>query len=239
LDLLLESFEQNQETERIIHHAKNANEYETVVHYAPLAAVQAASVGAHIEAARLYLSAIEYYQGDDKDTLLQFYESYAYECYLTSQVKEAIIYSTKSLTLWKKKNDTEKIGNCMRFLSRLWWFDGNRKQAESFAGQAIEVLDKQPSSRAKAMAYSNMSQLKMLSDQSAECIAWGEKAIAMAQELEDEETLSHALNNVGSVKMNIQSSKQKGIELLQQSLEIALKNSFHEHAARNERLCIC
>jgi hypothetical protein len=26
--------------------------------------------------------------------------------------------------------------------------------------------------------------------------------------------------------------KQKGIELLQQSLEIALKNSYHEHVAR-------
>ena len=99
------------------------------------------------------------------------------------------------------------------------------------------------------MAFSNMSQLKMLSDQSDECIAWGEKAIAIAKEMNDEETLSHALNNVGSVQMKLPSSKQKGIELLQQSLEIALKNSFHEHAARaysnlgsngseNERLCI-
>jgi tetratricopeptide (TPR) repeat protein len=82
------------------------------------------------------------------------------------------------------------------------------------------------------MAFSNMSQLKMLFDQSAESIAWGEKAIAIARELNDEETLSHALNNVGSVQMNLRSSKQKGIELLQESLVTALKNSFHEHAAR-------
>jgi DNA-binding CsgD family transcriptional regulator len=80
--------------------------------------------------------------------------------------------------------------------------------------------------------FSNMSQIKMLSNQSAECIAWGKKAIAIAQEVNDEESLSHALNNVGSVQMNVQSSKQKGIALLQQSLDIALKNSFHEHAAR-------
>ncbi|MGE5106201.1 MAG: AAA family ATPase [Sphingobacteriales bacterium] len=232
LDLLQESFEQNQEIERIIHHAKNANEYDIVVRYAPLAARQAASVGAHIEASKLYLTAIEYYQGNDIDILIQFYESYAYECYLTNQIKEAIIYTGKSLNLWKKKNDIEKIGNCMRFLSRLWWFDGNRKQAESFGGQAIEVLDKQPSSSTKAMAYSNMSQLKMLSDETDECIYWGEKAIAIAKELGDEETLSHALNNIGSVQMKIKSSLQKGIELLQQSLAIALKNSYHEHVAR-------
>ena len=232
LDMLRENFEQNQEIEQIIHHAKNANEYDLVVHYAPIAAKQAASVGAHTEASRLYLTAIEYYQGNDQNILIQFYESYAYECYLINQIKEAIIYTGKSLNLWKKKNDEEKIGNSLRFLSRLWWFDGNRKKAESFGVQAIEVLDKQPTSKAKAMAYSNMSQLKMLSDEIEECIAWGEKASAIARELNDEETLSHALNSMGSALMTIQSSKSKGIELLKQSMEIALRNSYHEHVAR-------
>ncbi len=232
LDLLKENFEQNKEIERIIHHAKNANEYEIVVHYAPIAAMHAAAVGAHTEASRLYLTAIEYYQGSDKDILIQFYESYAYECYLTNQAKEAIIYTGKSLNIWKAKNDLEKTGNCMRFLSRLWWLEGNAKNAKKFAEEAVDAFSNQPSSHAKAMAFSNMSQLKMLFDQPAESIGWGEKAINMAKELGDEETLSHALNNVGSVYMNIRSSVQEGIELLQQSLGIALKNSFHEHAAR-------
>ncbi|HMH22997.1 MAG TPA: AAA family ATPase [Puia sp.] len=232
LDLFLGDFGEKQETERIIHHAKNANEYELVIHYAPIAARQAASVGAHIEASKLYFTAIEYYQGNDKDKLIQFFESYAYECYLTNRIKEAIIYQGKSLTLRKEKSDTEKIGNCMRFLSRLWWFDGNRKQAESYGNQAIEVLGDQPSSSAKAMAFSNMSQLKMLSGEAADCIFWGEKAIEIAKELADEETLSHALNNVGAVQLKIPSSKQKGLGLLQESLAIALKNAYHEHAAR-------
>ena len=232
LELFMESYENNQEIERIVHLAKNANEYDTVVHYAPLAARKAAIVGAHIEAARLYLTAIEYYQGADKDILIEFYERYAYECYLINQVKEAIIYTTKSLHLWEENNDKEKIGNSLRFLSRLWWFDGNRKNAERYAGQAIEVLDSQPPSTAKATAYSNMSQLKLLSDQTDECISWGDKAIAIARALNDEETIAHALNSMGSALMTIQSSMPKGIALLQQSLEIALKNSFHEHVAR-------
>ena len=231
LDLLVESFEDNQATERIIHHAKNANEYELVVKYAPIAAKQAASVGAHIEAARLYLTAIEYYQGNDDNTFLQFYESYAYECYLTNQPREAIIYTNRALDIWKKKNDIEKIGNSMRFLSRLWWWSGNWHLAESFANEAIQVLGSQPSSTAKAMAYSNLAQLKMLTERLDECLYWGEKAIEIAKELKDEETLSHALNNVGTVQMT-QGAKEKGNELLRQSLAIALKNSYNEHAAR-------
>lgn len=227
-----EFFVKEGKIEQVIHHAKNANEYGLVVQYAPAAAKEAASVGAHVEASKLYLTAIEYYQGDDEDTLIDFYEPYAYECYLTNQIKEAIIYTGKSLTLRKKKNDIEKTGDNMRFLSRLWWWDGNRKKAEHFAEQAIEVLDKLPSSRARAMAYSNMSHLKMLSDEPGACIFWGEKAIAMAKELGDEEILCHALNNVGDVQIRIPSSRQQGIELLQQSLDIALKNSYHEHVAR-------
>ena len=59
----------------------------------------------------------------------------------------------------------------------------------------------------------------------------GEKAIAMANELGDEETLCHALNNVGTSNVLFHPGKE-GFELLQQSLELALKNSYHEHVAR-------
>jgi hypothetical protein len=231
LDILVENGGQSKEMERIIHHAKNAGENEIVVKYAPLAAKQAAVVGAHIEAARLFHTAIEYYQGKDKDLLIQFYEGYAYECYLTNQTKEAIIYSSKSLEIWKEKNNTEKISSWQRLLSGIWWND-NLKKAENFAMQAIEVLNDQPASKAKAMAYGNMSQLKMFADAPDESIYWGEKAITLAMELNDNAILSYALGNVGSVQIRIPEYRQKGFELLQQSLEIALQNSYHEHAAR-------
>jgi ATP/maltotriose-dependent transcriptional regulator MalT len=232
LDLFIENLEQDHQVERIIHHAKNSNQNELVVKYAPQAAKQAASLGAHIEASKLYLSAIENYQGSDKDLLTHFYEGYAYECYLTSQIKEAIIYTTKSLNIWKEKNDKEKISSSHRFLSRLWWFDGNRQKSEIYSTMAIDGLNDQPASSAKAMALSNQSQLKMLIDEGDECIFWGDQAIAMAKELGDEESLCHALNNVGTMQSRKYATLEKGIHLLQESLEIALKNSYQEHAAR-------
>ncbi|MVM33106.1 AAA family ATPase [Spirosoma sp. HMF4905] len=232
LDLFRVRFDEHKQIERIIHHAKNANEYDLVVQYAPIAARQAASVGAHIEASKLYLSAIDYYQGNDKDVLLPWYEAYAYECYLTNQINEAIIYQGKVLTIWRHKANRLQEGNSLRFLSRLWWFDGNREQAEKFALEAIDVLENQPASSVKAMAFSNLSQLKMLSDQTVDCLYWGEKAIAMARELQDEEILSHALNNVGTVQVRYPETRETGAESLRKSLAIALKNGYHEHAAR-------
>ena len=147
-------------------------------------------------------------------------------------MKEAIIYQQKVAQIWQEKDNAEKVGDSLWFLSRLWWFDGNRRQAERFAQEAIDVLADQPPTRAQAMAYSNMSQLKMLSDQTVECIHWGEKAIGIADELKDEEILSHAYNNVGSVQMRVPAYRQKGLDLLKRSLDIAPERHLHEHAAR-------
>lgn len=232
LEFFLRSFEEKGEIEKIVHYAKNASENNLVVKYAPLAARQAVSVGAHIEASKLFYTAIEYFEENDTDQLVKLYEDYAYECYLTNQLQDAIIYQGKALKIWEEKNEIERLGNSLRLYSRLWWFDGNRLKSEKYAAQAIEVLNNQPSSKAKAMAYSNMSQLKMLADQTGECIFWGEKATTIAREVSDEETLAHAMINMGSALMVTPLATQKGTDLLKQGLDISLKNSYHEHAAR-------
>ena len=239
LEFFLESFEEKGEIERIVHYAKNANENKVVVKYAPLAAWQAVNVGAHIEASKLFLTAIEYSDGHDTDQLVELYEAYANECYLTNQVKEAIIYQGKALKIWQQKNEPEQIGNSLRFLSRLWRVDGNREEAEKYSQQAIDILQSLPSSSAKAMAFSNMAQLKLMSEEIAECIEWGNKAIEMANEIKDKDILCHALNNVGSAQWLACLPEETGKETLIKSLDIALRNKFHEHAARAYSYLVC
>ncbi len=232
LEKLLVNFDRDGEIERIVHHARNANAYDIVTQYAPVAAKTAALLGAHIEAAKLYYTTLVNYQGNDKNILLGLYINYAYECYLTNQTKEAINYQSKVLEMLKESGDREKIGDCLRFLSRLWWFEGNRIKTEYYAQQAIDVLNDQPDSRVKAMVFSNMSQLKMLSNEVDDCVFWGEKAIRIANNIRDDEALCHALNNVGTAQIPIPELRVNGLELLKKSLDLALKNSFHEHAAR-------
>lgn len=232
LDMFLEAFEQNQEIERIIHHAKNAGADELIARYAPIAAQKSASAGAHADAARLYCLALECEKFIPKENVAEYYDSYAYECYLIHQHKEAITYAERALEFWQEQQNTEKVGESLRFLSRLWWYEGNRSQAEKLGVKAVNELQNAPASRAKAMAYSNMAALKMLADQTEECLAWGQKASELAQEIDDQETLAHALNSIGSALMTDHQSVPEGMSYLQQSLQIALKYGFHEHAAR-------
>jgi ATP/maltotriose-dependent transcriptional regulator MalT len=232
LEMLLQ-YHERVNPERIVHHAKNANAYEVVLQYAPVAAKQAMQVGAHIEASKLFQTAIEYAPGGKAVELVELYEQYSYECYLTNQIKEAIIYQQRALRVYKEKNETEKTGNSLRILSRLWWFELNRQEAEKLGHEAITVLEDEPVSAVKAMAYSNMSQLKMLSDEHEDGIYWGEEAIAMAEKLGNNEILSHALCNVGTIKMRRVETQEEGEAILRESLRIAMQQGYHEHVGRS------
>ena len=81
------------------------------------------------------------------------------------------------------------------------------------------------------MAYSNMGQLRMLSDDNAAALDWGTKAIGLARELGDTETEIHALNNVGTT-LATAGDLIEGQARLTQSLDLALARDAHEHAAR-------
>ncbi|HEX5153224.1 MAG TPA: AAA family ATPase [Parafilimonas sp.] len=232
LELFSDSFEKSGAIERIVHYAKNGALNNIVIQYAPLAAKQAAAFGSHVEAAKLYLAAIEYNTSKNNNDLVQLYEAYTYECYLTNQIKEAIFYQTKALHIWQAINNQEQTGNSLRFLSRLWWYNGHQKEAKLYGTQAIELFEDLPSSKAKAMAYSNLSQLYMLSENVEDAIDWGNKAIAIAAAIGDEEIRSHALNNIGTVKMKVAGLIAEGKKQLLESLQIALQNSLDEHAAR-------
>src|SRR5262249_16999928 len=96
-----------------------------------------------------------------------------------------------------------------------------------------------PESSAKAMAYSNMSQLKMLSFETVDCIYWGRKAIEMAKRLDSQDILCHALTSVGGIQASVSGTHEKGMELLQQSLDIALKINCQEHAGRTFTNLVC
>jgi ATP/maltotriose-dependent transcriptional regulator MalT len=94
----------------------------------------------------------------------------------------------------------------------------------------VRTLEALLPGRELAMAYSNRSQLHMLSDEVEPAQLWGAKAIALARELGDTEIESHALNNVGTAKLI--GLDRAGRDDLERSLELALASGLQEHAAR-------
>jgi DNA-binding CsgD family transcriptional regulator/tetratricopeptide (TPR) repeat protein len=214
---------------RLVHHADQAGDSTAVLLFAPLAAERAATLGAHREAAAHYASALRHGDSLPPAGRAALLDRLSYEDYLTDSVEEAIEAREASLQLWRNLGDRLKEGDNLRWLSRLSWFNGQRAAAERHAIDAIEILESLPPGRELAMAYSNRSQLHMLADEAEQALDWGGKAIALATELGDSETLIHALNNVGTArafKLDLAGSD------LERSLMLALGGGFQEHAAR-------
>ncbi len=218
-------------TARIIHHARLAKDTQRLRELAPKAAAEAALLGSHLEAAKFYKLALEHQEHSAPEHIADLYEDYSYECYLTNQIPEAIEALEHAVQYWKDDNSLRK-GNAFRFPSRLYWFAGEMEPAEHFGLKAVDLCAQTPDSRELALAYSNMSQLMMLGDNSIECLRWGEKAIALAVALDDTEVLCHSLNNIGTMLLCVPERITEGEEKLRESLRLALDHEYHEHAAR-------
>jgi DNA-binding CsgD family transcriptional regulator len=215
---------------RLAHHAVVLGDPAAIVRYAPPAGDRAAALGAHREAAAHYAVALSFGDALSELERSELYEKRSYECYLTSQFEEAISARRQALNGHGAAGRRLREGDAHRWLSRLYWYVGDNATAESEAQAAIEILGALPPGHEFAMALSNVSQLRALSGDVTGARDWGGRAIELAQKLGDEDTLIHALNNVGTAEFD--SGDPAGEPKLRRSLELGLVAGYHEHAAR-------
>lgn len=215
----------------LVHHASGGLDAQKVLFYAPQAAASAAAVGAHREAASHLATALRFVSEAEPEQAAQLYEDWAYEAGLAIQISDDVLEARRhAITLWRALDRPEKIGENLRWLSRLHWYRGEAAESTRLADEAIRVLEETAPSSEKAMAYSLRSQLHMLNSQSAEAVDWGNRAIELADRFDNKEVKIHALNNVGTAL--VFDNRPEGVQALQESLSLARENQLHEHAAR-------
>ena len=230
LNCLLEYEDRPAYLAHIVHHSSQARDINSIIKYAPLAAIQASKLGAHNQAAKHYLTALQFSDQLSVETHLSLHEGRSYECFITGQVEEAIKAAEAIIYILKKYPDPEREGEIYRRLSRILWYDCQDEKGEEYLNEAIEIFEKLPPGRQLAMAYSNKSQTYGIREETENAICWGHKAFELAQKLNDLEIEAHALINIGCSKM-LAEDKSGETELLK-SLEISLQNDFYEQAMR-------
>jgi DNA-binding NarL/FixJ family response regulator len=204
---------------RLVHHAEAANDPQAVLTYAPAAAHQAAAVSAHREAAAQYALALRFAHGLAPDDYALLLEAYAQECNITDQRLEGIAARRKALELWRTVSNTLKQGENLALLAVMHSGIGQTAEAEQVNWAAIELLEALPPSRELALAYRTQATLRMFSQDTAQAIAWGEKAIALAERFQDYETLAMADNVIGYAQMFF--DYEQGRRSLERSLAVA------------------
>lgn len=215
----------------LLHHARGAGDAKKVLHFAPIAAGQAALLGAHKEAADYLEAALDYVDEADPEEAAQLYELWAYEAAISHRIDDRVIEARRhALTMWRALGRQERIADNLRHLSRLHWYRGEAVQANRYLDEAISLLERLEGKGNLALAYSMRSQMHMLASRMESAIAWGQQALALIDDASAPEIEVHALNNVGTARMFL--GDLNGIEDLERSLDLALRHNLHEDAAR-------
>ena len=215
---------------RLVHHASEAGDVDALVRYAPIAARDAATSGAHREAAAHYTLALAHEDRFTPAELADLFEECAVERYTIGAAADAVTAQRRTVTLRRQLQDQRALGLSLRWLSRIMWFNGRRAEADEAAEEATAVLGEVGDDGLFAFALSTQSQLAMLASHTEEAAALARRAIALATAAGETAVLSHALTNLGNARW--QSGDRDGFDDLQEAVRVALSIDDVEDACR-------
>ena len=198
---------------RIAHHADEAGDAETVLEFAPLAARQAASLGAHREAAAQYRRALRF--ADDVRTRATLLSALQAEYALTDHWHDADDAQQEALPLWQALDDKLRYGDILRQRSRTMWRLCRGDEAMRAAEESMAVLEPLGPSVELAWAYTNFAALSNGAGQPRMDLL--ERAQAMAEQFGEMGLLSNIINSMACTKQG-----EEAIADFRRALDIAL-----------------
>lgn len=228
---VLQALEQhNADLTQLVHHAALAENATAVLEYAPLAAKEAARLGAHREAAAHLSAALRHCEALPPLIQAELFEQHAEECSLTNRPGGAIVSGRQAVNLWRMEGKVEAQARVLSFLTAEYRMSGDKIGANESIAEAIALLEPLPPTSHLAMAYGVRSRLASNRGLDREAVDFGERALALAREFGDAMIESYSLNNIGSALLI--AGDLSGYEPLEKSLALALEHKLDECAAR-------
>lgn len=214
---------------RLAHHAGGARDGSRVLRYAPLAAKEAAAVGAHREAAAHYRAALHYAEGLPPAQLAGLQEQLRYECYVTGAYQHGLEAQQLALEIWRGLGERRKEGEALTWLSRLTWFLGDTAQANRYCDAAIATLESLAPGAELALAHWARADLAMEAHEAELAIESAQRAIALAQAASANDIVAHAWNTLGTMRLIV--GDPSGWADLNYSLQLALTDGLEAEVA--------
>jgi DNA-binding CsgD family transcriptional regulator/tetratricopeptide (TPR) repeat protein len=215
---------------RLAHHAEAADDVSAVLQWAPRAAEHAASSGAHRDAAAQYERALRHAEAQPLGVRTELLSGFVEECRLTGRFDLAVTAQREALECSRQLGDLLAEGDALRSLSRLLFFDGRVDEGEQRADEAVALLEQLEPGHELAMAYGNASQRRMVIQDTDGAVAWGRRALQLAESLGDTEATIYALTNIGGAEFELDS--HEGRAKLERALALAGEAGLEDYAGR-------
>ena len=214
----------------IAHHAELAGDTAALLKFALLAGEAAVRARAAREAAAHFAAMMRHREAMEASLVVETLERHAEQAYLMGSADLAMVSMREAAELRRRDHDMLKLGQDLTRLTRFAWMCGLRAEAERFVEEAIAVLQGAHPGPELAWAYSHQSQLDMLAFRMDSAIAWGERALELAQQLGEQEIMIHALGNIGSARVDVTGSNS--YPELEESYRLAVAGKYHDHVER-------
>ena len=182
---------------RVAHHAFEAGDAEAVLAHAPLAADQAARVGAHRQAAEHLEHAVRFVGRLSTSEQIGLWRRLGLERHILSDLDGAIAAFDVAVALCRSSGELAVEGELLSRMGTVHMAAGRQRESERLIALALDVLERLGPTPELAYATLNRSAQHMLAREFADAERWGLRAIDMAERLGRGDLLCRALIQSG------------------------------------------
>jgi DNA-binding CsgD family transcriptional regulator/tetratricopeptide (TPR) repeat protein len=226
---LLDSPEQD--LARVLHHAVQAGDVDTIIAYGHTAGRDAARAGSH-QQALTYFEQVLLHEGRlPAEELPVLLEEYAWELYNAHRFVEAARTANRSCSLFRELGDPRLIGTALVTLSRHLWMSGDVVGAWAALDEATELLDQTDDLAARAQAHTYRGAVLALQEEVDEALPQLMHGQAPAEEAGSDSLVALCLNYRGICAME-RRQESEAIALLRESL--ARARQAHDSGSRSD-----
>jgi DNA-binding CsgD family transcriptional regulator/tetratricopeptide (TPR) repeat protein len=216
---------------RLAHHAEAAGDADAILEFATAAGELAAAQGAHLQSAEQYERALGFGESLPLERRAELLARLSVERYLADAGEQALAAGEQALACFRKLGDSAGVGRQLIRLSQLLRSANRYGEAERAASEAVTLLERLPAGRALAAAYANVGLSFVQSDAVTDVTEWTRKAIELAEQLGDTETVVRASMCLAECEVGTGAGPD-GLRRFERSLELALEEGLVVQAAR-------
>jgi predicted ATPase/DNA-binding SARP family transcriptional activator len=183
------------------------------------------------EAAHSYQAALDLWQEKDAAVRAESLHKLGETLLALGKSQQAIERFYEADSLYSQAGNPTARGAVQRLIGRSYWEQADRASALQHYREALALLEGGPAESELARAISAIAQMEMLADSYDQAIDWGERALALALELQIEDVILHTLTTLG-VSRVAKGEVERGLSMLEESRQRAQAAGYPHDTCR-------
>ena len=181
---------------RLVHHAREADDVEAIIVFAPRAARAAMGIGSHREAAAHFRTLEPYLNRITETDRATIVDDWARN-ELNIDVAASLDILDRAIELHRSTGDDPALARALTFAVLVNEHNGHPEAADACIAEGLAILESYPPSGDLAFAMSQRAWLSMMRGDYVRAVELADQAISLAEETGDELTMIHSLNTKG------------------------------------------